>query len=183
LTIGIIILIVIGVIVALNNSKKFHYMFDFYLLKIPIVGKIVQYYNLTNATRTMGLLLKSGITISEALPITSKTTKNLVYKGEFHSLSVIIDRGEKMSTYLKSKKSLFPDVLGQIVSVGERSGNLSNSLIYLSEMYEAEVDDFTKNLSNLIEPLLMIFMGLIVGFIAVSIITPIYSITQHLSPR
>ena len=67
--------------------------------------------------------------------------------------------------------------------MGERSGSLSSSLTYLSQMYEAEVDDFTKNISGLIEPVLMIFMGLLVGFIAVSIITPIYSITQHLSPR
>lgn len=85
-----------------------------------------------------------------------------------------------MSLYLSQRRKLFPDVLPQIVSVGERSGNLSNSLIYLSELYEAQVDDFTKNLSSLIEPALMIIMGVLVGFIAISIITPIYSITQNL---
>jgi type II secretory pathway component PulF len=85
-----------------------------------------------------------------------------------------------MSLYLQKRPAFFPEIMTQIVSVGERSGNLPHSLVYLSEMYESEVDDFTKNLSNLIEPAMMIVMGLMVGFIAISIITPIYSITQNL---
>ena len=70
-----------------------------------------------------------------------------------------------------------------MISIGERSGNLSTSLIYLSEYYENEFDDLTKNLSSSIEPVLMIVMGFLVGFVAISIITPIYSITQHLTPK
>ena len=178
-----ILLLVVVFFIALKKSNSFHYYFDKFTLKIPIIGKIVQYYNLTNSTRTMGLLLKSGISLSEVLPIVSKTTLNLVYKKEFQTVSHIINKGEKISTYFKKRKDLFPDVLSQIISVGERSGNLSNSFIYISELYEAEVDDFTKNLSGLVEPVMMIFMGILVGFIAVSIITPIYSITQNLSPR
>ncbi len=64
--------------------------------------------------------------------------------------------------------------------MGERSGNLSSTLLYLAELYEGEVDDFTKNLSSLIEPIMMVVMGIVVGFIAISIITPIYGITQNL---
>ena len=176
-----IIVLTIAFFVALAKSKKFHFYYDKLLLKIPVAGKIVQYYNLANVNRTMGLLLRSGMTISDSLPIAGKTTNNLVYKKEFDHLSKVIDRGDKMSSYLKIKRHLFPEVMSQITSVGERSGNLANSLIYLSELYEAEVDDFTKNLSNLIEPILMIFMGILVGFIAISIITPIYGITQSLS--
>jgi type II secretory pathway component PulF len=95
-------------------------------------------------------------------------------------MSEVVNRGEQLSVYLAKNRDLFPDVLTQIISVGERSGNLSNSLIYLSELYEGEVDDFTKNISSLVEPVLMIIMGILVGFIAISIITPIYSITQNL---
>jgi type IV pilus assembly protein PilC len=68
----------------------------------------------------------------------------------------------------------------QMVSVGERSGSLSTTLIYLSELYESEVEDFTKNLASLIEPAMMVIMGILVGFVAISIITPIYGITQNL---
>ncbi len=71
-------------------------------------------------------------------------------------------------------------MFGHMVAVGERSGSLSETLVYLAELYEHEVDEFTKNLSTLIEPALMVVMGVIVGFIAVSIITPIYGITQNL---
>ena len=138
---------------------------------------------MANFTRTMGLLLRGGITMGEALPISVKITPNLVYRKEFKALSAVVNRGSKISTHLSKRKDLFPDIVTQIVSVGEHSGNLSNSLIYLSEMYEAEINDFTKNLSNMVEPVLMIIMGILVGFIAISIITPIYGITQHLNVK
>lgn len=181
--VSIIVTIIIGITILVKKNKKFHYLFDSLIIKTPFLGGIVRQYNLSNSTRTIGLLLKSGISISEALPITSKTLSSLVYKKEFENLSERIRKGDQMSSYLKEKPKLFPSISTQIISVGERSGNLSNSLIYLSQMYESEVEDFTKNLSNMIEPFLMIFMGLLVGFIAISIITPIYSITQHLTPK
>jgi len=177
------ILSIIIFFVAIKKSKIIHFLVDKYILKIPIIGGVVQYYNIANSTRTLGLLLKSGLTLNEALMITSKTTKNLIYQREFEILSKVANRGEKISNHLKIDRKIFPDIVHQIVAVGERSGNLASSLVYLSELYESEVDDFTKNLSNLIEPILMIFMGILVGFVAISIITPIYSITQHLSPK
>ena len=71
----------------------------------------------------------------------------------------------------------------RIIMMGEKTGNLSNTMTYLAEMYEGEVEELTKSLSSSIEPILMIIMGILVGLIAVSVITPIYSITQHLSPK
>lgn len=177
------IFIFIAFLIVLKKSPPFHFYFDKFLFKIPIIGKIMRDYNMANFTRTMGLLLKSGVTMGEAIPILAKTTPNLVYKKEFKTLSAVVNRGAKISTHLIKNRNLFPDIVSQIISVGEHSGNLSNSLIYLSEMYEIEIDDFTKNLSSMIEPVLMIIMGILVGFIAVSIITPIYSITQHLNPK
>ena len=178
-----LIIFVIALIVTLKQSKTFHYYFDKVIMKLPLIGNVIKNYNLANSTRTMGLLLKSGVTLAETLEITTRVAGNLVYKEEFRKMAIVTDRGEKMSVYLKTRRDLFPDILTQIVSVGERSGNLSHSLIYLSELYEAEVDDFTKNISTMIEPVLMIVMGIMVGFIAISIITPIYSITQNLTPK
>ncbi|OGI60833.1 hypothetical protein A2814_03415 [Candidatus Nomurabacteria bacterium RIFCSPHIGHO2_01_FULL_38_19] len=169
--------------IIIKKSQTIAFYFDKFLLKIPIIGKIIQDYNIANFTRTMGLLLRGGITMSEALPISAKTTPNLVYKKEYKLLSAVVNRGAKISTHLSKSRDLFPDIATQIISVGEHSGNLSNSLIYLSEMYEAEIDDFTKNLSSMVEPILMIIMGILVGFIAISIITPIYGITQHLNVK
>ena len=175
-----LILCVVAFIVALRKVPTFHFYFDTFIMKIPAIGVVVKNYNLANATRTMGLLLKGGITLGETLQITAKVSGNLVYKEQFYAMTEFTDRGERLSVFLSGKRDLFPDVLTQIISVGERSGNLSNSLIYLSELYESEVDEFTKNISSLVEPVLMTLMGLHVGFIAISIITPIYSITQNL---
>ena len=181
--IGAILFLVLAFFAALRESKKFHFYFDYFLLKIPIIKDIVRSYNLSNFTRTLGLLLKAGLTLSESIDIVSTTIENLVYKKEFVAIGNSVTRGQKLSVHLKKNRQLFPDILTQIVTVAERSGDLSNSFIYISELYESDVEDFTKNISTLIEPLLMILMGLMVGFIAISIITPIYSITEQLNPK
>lgn len=175
-------LIVLGIAgaVVLKKNKAIRFWFDSLLLRMPMVGQVIQYFNIAGASRTLGLLLKSGVKLSEALPITSDTTRNLAYKKHFEKIGEAVSRGERISLYMAKHRAYFPDMLTHMVAVGEKSGTLSDTLVYLSEMYEAEVDDFTKNLSTLIEPLLMVIMGLVVGFTAVSIITPIYGITQNL---
>ena len=180
LLLGLLVLFVICLSVALRKSSTLHMLFDRGVLRIPIIGTMIQYDSIANTSRTLGLLLKIGVRLSDALPITADTTKNLVYKEECQKLAEVISRGEKLSTYLRKKKHVFPDIFSHMVAVGEKSGTLSKTLVYLSEMYENEVEDFTKNLSTLIEPALMILMGLLVGFVAISIITPIYGITQNL---
>jgi type IV pilus assembly protein PilC len=179
--------LVLGLVVAVavffglhKQSQWFRFAFDQAVLRMPVFGVMFRYYSLANINRTLGLLLKSGITLAEALPLTADTTQNLVYRAELRHLATSVNRGEQLSKHLKKNRFLFPDVMTQMILIGERSGNLSNTLIYLSELYEAEVEDFTKNLSALIEPALMVIMGIVVGFVAVSIITPIYGITQNL---
>jgi type II secretory pathway component PulF len=181
--IGGLIILTVGLLYVIKKSKPVHFYTDRIILRLPLVGKMIRYYNVANASRTLGLLLKSGSKLSEALLITADTTPNLVYKKEFTHLASVVERGERMSVHLKAQQHYFPDILGQMVAVGEKSGSLSDTLVYLSEMYEAEVEEFTKNLSSMIEPVLMIIMGIMVGFIAISVITPIYGITQHLQPK
>ncbi len=176
---GTIALIVV-LLVTIKKSSWIHERVDRAILRLPVIGAIVQYYNVANSTRTLGLLLKSGVRLGEAIVITADTTKNFVYKRHYEALAGVVNRGERMSAYLNRHRSVFPDVTAHMIAVGERSGTLSETLVYLSELYEHEVDEFTKNLSTLIEPALMIVMGVVVGFIAISIITPIYGITQNL---
>jgi len=152
------------------------------VLHLPIFGKLIKYYYMTNFCRTLGLLLRSGVNIMEAVDITGDTLGNDVYRKECKALVETVMRGERISTYIAKRQALFPDFTAHLIAVGEQTGSLSDTLIYLSDMYESEVSDMTKNLSNSIEPVLMIFMGLIVGLVAVSVITPIYEVTQHLQP-
>lgn len=153
------------------------------ILRLPFIGNVVRHYNITNTTRTLGLLLKSGISLNESIAITIDTTENLQYKKAFENISLGVMKGKTISGSIHPKSIVFPDMLEQMISIGERSGNLPDTLIYLSEYYENEFDDLTKNLSSSIEPILMIIMGILVGFVAISIITPIYGISQHLQPK
>lgn len=164
----------------LQKSSTFQRLFDRACLRLPVVGSVMRYYNLSQACRTLGLLLQSGVKLSEALPLTAGATSNLVYKSQYLALSAVVERGDRMSVHLRKHSAHFPHLLSHMVDVGERSGRLCETLFYVAELYDAEVDEFTKNLSTLIEPVLMIFMGVLVGFIAISIITPIYGITQNL---
>ena len=170
----------IGLFLSIKYIPKVKFVFDGLILRLPFMGAVVKNYNLTNTTRTFGLLLKSGITLSEALLITSDTTENTQYKKAFHDISRGVLKGKNVSELIKLFPALFPDMLEHMVAVGEKSGSLSGTLIYLSEFYENEFDDLTKNLSSAIEPVLMIIMGILVGFVAISVITPIYEITNSL---
>lgn len=177
------IMVVVAIITLLIKKVRLvRYFVHYWVLKVPVVGKIAQNYSMSNFCRTLGLLLKGGTRITEAIMITGETMSNVVYKKEILNIAHSVLKGDKISKYLEKHAGLFPDMLTQMVAIGETTGNLSEALVYLSEMYEHEVDDLTKNLSSTLEPALMIFMGLIVGFVAVSVITPIYEITQNLHP-
>lgn len=177
---------VLGAIVAwmlLLRVKIIRLWYDHIIISTPILGTLLQSYHMANLCRTLGILLKSEIMIVKAAVITANSMTNSAYQKALHKMSEAIMRGEKISTHMDKNTRLFPPILSQMVTVGENTGNLSETLLYLAEMYEGEVDEQTKNLSIVLEPALMIFMGIIVGFVAISIITPIYEITQHLNPK
>jgi type II secretory pathway component PulF len=150
------------------------------VLKTPLAGSISRNYYLSNFCRTLGLLLKGDARLDKAIRITAGATENLVYRRELENAAGFVDKGGKISEYLESRPGLFPDMLSHMVAIGETAGNLSETFLYLADMQENEVDELTKNLSALIEPALMVFLGLLVGFVAISIITPIYGVTQKL---
>lgn len=147
------------------------------LLKAPFMGRISRNANLARFARTLGMMLKSGLNIDEALDITQKTVGNYYYQKFLAKVSLSISKGSKLSDNLQLASGLFPIMIVSMVKVGEESGNLEETLLYLADFYDAEVDVATKSLSTIIEPLLLIVIGSVVGFLALSIITPIYNIT------
>lgn len=170
-----------GFILVRTKVHWLHYSTDRILLSIPIAGDIARSYNVSNFCRTLGLLLRSGVHITEALLITASVTKNLIYRRAYERIAKEVVKGETISKNLAVGTILFPDMLSYMIAIGEKTGSLTETLGYLSDLYEAEVDEKTKNLSNSIEPILLVTMGVIVGLIAVSIITPIYDVTKNLS--
>ncbi len=183
LTLLVVALSFIGFLVVRARFTRIRYASDRTLLALPLAGSIARSYNLANFCRTLGLMLKSGVPIATALEVTADTTQNLVYRQALKEVATMIVRGEPLSRGLALYPAIFPDMCTHLISVGETTGNLAQTLMYLAELYELEVEDLTKNLSSSIEPILMLVMGLIVGLIAVSVITPIYEITQHLNAR
>ena len=119
--------------------------------------------------------------IIEAVTITAEALDNVIYRKELGASADELRKGEFLSKYLKTLPNMFPVTFVNMFEVGENTGNLTGSLEYLSEFYEGEVDETLKNLSSIIEPILLLVMGLMVGFIALSVITPIYSISQSLT--
>jgi len=163
-----------------RNWYPLTYATDWVILKLPIVGGIARSYNCANFCRTLGLNIRSGIPLSESMFITAEVTKNTVYKEAYVDFANHIIKGEKISSTMSHYTHVFPDMLPHMILIGETTGSLSSTLGYLSDMYEAEVDESTRNLSNSIEPILLLTMGILVGVIAISVIAPIYEVTKEI---
>lgn len=183
----LVLLIAVGAIIALwlvMKIKVVRHFVNLAMLRLPVFGKIIKDVNLANFSRTLGLTLKSGVRVVEAINITAESLKNPVYRREFFKVAEAVRKGEALAPFFAKKRFLFPGILTQMVSVGEAAGNLSETLLYLADFHESEVNEVTKNLSNVLEPILMVLMGVVVGFVAISIITPIYEVTQNIGqPR
>ena len=158
----------------LKQVKKINHKI---LLRVPLFGRISRSNNLASFCRTLGVLLKSGIPVVQGLGITSQTLRNMSYKKALDKTSDEVQRGKRISDNLRAESFLFPITVSKMIQVGEKTGNLEETLIYLAEFYEKEIDNVTKNLSNILEPILLIVIGLVVGFIAIAIIMPIYRLT------
>ena len=176
--IGVVALSVILFLISRFRPVKF--LIHKITLKIPIAGAISRNVNIAHFSRTLGVLLKSGITVVSALDITQTTLGNLVYQKELVEVAEEVQRGKPISDYLRKKETIFPLTVSRMVEVGEKTGNLEETLLYLSNFYEAEVDRSVKSLSTILEPILLLIIGAVVGFIALAIITPIYDITRGL---
>ena len=179
----ILALIIIILVVLMRTVRPFRFAMHHLSLKLPILGPMLKHYYLTNICRISGTLFRSDFRVIETVSVTAETTTNLVYRDRLEKLGDFLTKGGKISSYFQKHPRLFPSMLSNMVAVGETTGSLSDTLIYLGDIYESELDEQTKRLSSIIEPVLMVGVGLMVGFIAVSIITPIYEVTQHLNPK
>ena len=170
----------LAVFVSLYKNDSFRLRFDYFVLRTPLLGKLLQLYYLANICRAVSLMLKTDIRIQRIFETVSNSTTNLCYKKELQNLTLDLAQGRKISENLAKSTNLFPSIMSQMVGIGESTGNLSETFKFLSEIFENEVEDQVKTFSTIIEPLLMIIMGILVGFVALSIITPIYGFTQNI---
>jgi type IV pilus assembly protein PilC len=175
---GIIIFIALIIYLA---KKPFSapVMHRFYL-NFPIVGQIDHTLNMSRFCLIFGTLLKSGIPIAKALTITGNLMGNVVYKETLLSAVTRVKNGEPFSSVIEDSE-LFPLFAKRMLIIGEQTGKLTDMLLYLSNFYESELDSMLKNLSTILEPVLIVFIGLVVLSVALSIITPIYNFVGQVS--
>lgn len=147
------------------------------LLRTPLLGKIIRYSQLARFSRNLGTLLTSGVPVTLALETTSNSLGNVAYKRATSKILIEVKKGKQIADAMTKNPKLFPIIVSKMVGVGEKTGKLDESLLYLGDFFEEEVDNFSRNLSTVLEPFLLIFIGLVVGFIAIAIVSPIYELT------
>lgn len=178
----IAILLVVGIIVFRRwvKTPSGRYNFDALILKVPVVSKIVQETTLTSFTRTFGLLTSSGVPLLDALTIMVGVVNNMVYKKALESTVQGVERGLTFSSQLELT-GVFPKIIPQMYKVGEETGKVDKVSFKMADYFEEESDQIIKNLTVIIEPVVLVVLGLMVAFIVLSIILPIYKLTTSFS--
>lgn len=162
----------------LIGTKKFKPIWHLALLKMPLIGELIQFGQLASFGRNMGLLLRSGVTAINALTITSNSLSIIKFKDDISQVARSLDSGNSMGDSLDNKKYWeFPPMISRMVKIGEKSGKLEDTFNYVGDFYEDEIDNLSKNLSTILEPFMLVVIGLGVGFLALAIISPIYELT------
>ncbi len=150
------------------------------LFHLPLFSSLVKKINSARTSRTLASLISSGVDVLGALDITKDVVQNEKFKNILEKAKSDIQKGVPMSESFKKSQNVYPIMVGEMMAVGEETGELSNMLLRLADFYEEEVADATKNLSTIIEPVLMILIGAVVGLFAVSMIKPMYSMVGGL---
>ncbi len=161
----------------LLRVRRVRFFSHLLLLHVPVLSKVSLGVTMVDFTRSLGLLLRSGVNIIDALTIAAGGLRNMCYEREILAAAQYVRKGEQIAEYMRRRKRRFPPMVINLIRVGETTGHLEENLLYLAQFYEREVDDNVKNLTSVLEPFLLLTMGLLVGFVAISIILPIYKIS------
>jgi len=173
-----IVAVVIALLITFFRSKFGHNFSDFIILKIPLIGSLARESNSAKTTRTLSSLLLSGVDVVSAINITKDVINNHYYKEALTEAANSVQKGLTLSDVLSKYENIYPVFVAEMAAVGEETGKLSEMLERVASYYEDEVDQRTKNMSTIIEPVLMVVIGVVVGFFAVSMILPMYSLVD-----
>jgi type IV pilus assembly protein PilC len=158
-----------------RKNKKYSFIIDSATLKAPILGDLIRKSTVARFTRTLSTLLQSGVNIIDALTITAKTAGNLVVEKAIKSAIIAISQGETITRPLE-ESGVFPTMVIQMISVGEKTGNMDEMLARIAEFYDEEVDSAVESLTALIEPIMTVLMGIVVGALMIAMYLPLFDI-------
>jgi len=161
----------------IRKSKAGRYALDTAVMKIPVLGQIVSKSSIARFTRTLGTLISAGVPILEAVNITRETTGNEVFARMLQKVHDAIREGDTFANPLRASKTVDPIVVN-MVDVGEETGELDKMLMKVADNYDEEVDTLVASLVSLLEPLMVVLLGGIVGFIVVALFLPLVTLIQ-----
>lgn len=166
---------VMGVVYALK-SRPGKVATSWVVTRLPVIGTMAKETNAARTARTLSSLLNSGVDVIQALEITEEVVQNVFYRRVIRAARDKVEKGTALSEIFIERSDLYPILVGEMILVGEETGSIAKMLGELAQFYETEVERKTKDLSTIIEPLLMVAIGTGVGFFALALIAPIYSI-------
>ncbi|MBN1975467.1 MAG: type II secretion system F family protein [Sedimentisphaerales bacterium] len=155
-------------------------LWDQYILKCPVFGSLILKISISRFSRTLAVLLASGLSIIDALNLSQKVVGNTVISGIIEDAQNAISRGQSIAQSL-SKKGIFPPIVIHMIAAGEKSGSIEEGLANVADAFDNEVESAVKALTSLLEPVMIILLGVIVGFIVLSILLPIFDINQAIA--
>lgn len=179
ITTGLFVGAIVGTRLAAKTDTGRHF-FHWLFLRLPIVGNIVIKVNCARFARIYSSLLKSGVSVVNALTIVARTLGNVYYQEALAAGIEEVQKGTELSKIVEKYPKIFPLLVPQIIQVGEETGKTETVLQRLAEFYEEEVSQITKNMSSIIEPVLMLLIGGSVGFFAVAMLQPMYSVLENI---
>ncbi|HRY30912.1 MAG TPA: type II secretion system F family protein [Candidatus Paceibacterota bacterium] len=174
------ILVFIVVFTALSRITLTRRWLQKFYLKIPFFGELIRAYELALYSQLMHVLLKSGLTINESFEIASTESSSVPYQDSFIIIKERLIKGVSLSDSIADFPKLYPPNFISIIAVGEKTGTIEGSFESLSAFYNREINTKTKNLPTILEPILLVGIGLVVGIVALSIILPIYTLSGSL---
>ena len=166
----------IGLGKTTGGRRALHFTY----IHLPVIGTLVKQTNSAYTARTLSSLLSSGVDVICAINITEDVLQNVYYKDVLKEAAKHVEKGSPLSETFIAHEGLYPILVGEMISVGEETGQISQMLTELATFYETEVEQKTKDLSTIIEPVLMVTIGAGVGFFALAMIAPIYSISDSI---
>jgi len=179
LTFIILILGMTGTVALLRARFMARYV-DFAVIHLPLIGPLARELNTARTARTIASLLSSGVSITRAIEVTEDVVQNIYYKRVLSEARQAVERGAPFSEAFEKHTKLYPIMMSEMTEVGEETGKLSDMLSQIATFYEEDIEGKTKNLSTVIEPLLMVVVGAGVGFFAISMISPLYSVLEEI---
>lgn len=162
-----------------TSTQTGRYQYDKFKLKLPVFGMLIRKVSISRFCRTLGALLQSGVPIMQALEIVGKASGNEVIAETVTKVRESVREGESIAVPL-NLSGLFPPLVTQMVAVGEETGNLDGMLAKIADFYDVEVEYMLASLTSLLEPLLILAMGFVVGFIVISVFLPLYQIIGNI---